>query len=97
MKGYVYILRCANGRYYTGSTKNLEQRLAMHEQGIGANFTRKHRPVELVYAEEFERIDEAYARENQIKGWSRKKKEALMESDFERLTILARNYKSGRS
>ena len=52
MKGYMYILKCANGQYYTGSTKNLERRLAQHQAGEGANFTRKHLPVKLVYFEE---------------------------------------------
>jgi putative endonuclease len=81
MKGYMYILRCANGKYYTGSTKNLELRLAQHQAGEGANYTRKNLPVVLVYAEEFDRIDEAFYREKQVKGWSRKKKEALIKEN----------------
>lgn len=78
MLAYVYILQCSNGKYYTGSTKNIEKRLAEHQAGFGANFTRKHRPVTLVYYETFQRIDEAFRREKQIQGWSRKKKEALI-------------------
>lgn len=78
MKGYVYILRCADGSYYTGSTTDLERRLAQHQAGEGANHTKKRLPVELVYYEEYDRIDEAYYREKQIQGWSRKKKEALI-------------------
>jgi putative endonuclease len=81
MKGYMYILRCANGKYYTGSTKNLELRLAQHQAGEGANYTRKNLQVVLVYAEEFDRIDEAFYREKQVKGWSRKKKEALIKEN----------------
>ncbi len=77
----MYILRCANGKYYTGSTKNLELRLAQHQAGEGANYTRKNLPVVLVYAEEFDRIDEAFYREKQVKGWSRKKKEALIKEN----------------
>ena len=69
----MYILECANGSYYTGSTKNIELRLRQHQSGRGANFTLKHLPVELVYYEEFKRIDEAFYREKQIQGWSRKK------------------------
>ena len=56
MKGYMYILRCSNGNYYTGSTKYLELRIAQHQNGEGANYTRKHGPVELVYFEVFDRI-----------------------------------------
>jgi len=48
-RGYTYILRCANGSYYTGSTNNMETRMSQHQNGEGANFTRKHLPVELVY------------------------------------------------
>ncbi len=79
MKGFVYILECANGNYYTGSTKNIEMRLAQHQNGEGANYTKKHLPVKLVYFEEFQRIDEAFIREKQIQGWSRKKKKALID------------------
>ncbi|MDM8550157.1 GIY-YIG nuclease family protein [Desulfobacterales bacterium HSG2] len=92
MKGYMYILKCANGKYYTGSTKNLDRRLAQHQAGEGANFTRRYRPVELVYYEEFERIDEAFCREKQVQGWSRKKKEALINGEYGKLPELSRNY-----
>ncbi len=89
MKGYMYILRCANGQYYTGSTKYLQRRLAQHQQGEGANFTKKHLPVELVYYEEYNRIDTAFYREKQVQAWSSKKKEALIKGDFNRLHELA--------
>jgi putative endonuclease len=89
MKGYMYILLCSNGLYYTGSTKYLHLRLAQHQAGEGANFTRKHLPVLLLYYEVYNRIDTAYYREKQIQGWSRKKKEALMRGDYDRLSILA--------
>jgi len=74
----MYILKCADGSYYTGSTKDLNRRLAQHQLGEGANFTKKHLPVELVYTEEFDRIDSAFYREKQVQGWSRAKKEALI-------------------
>jgi len=90
MTGYVYILKCSDNSYYTGSTKNIEARLWQHQNGQGANHTRKHLPVELVFVEQFERIDDAFAREKQIQGWSRKKKEALMVGDFNRLHELAK-------
>ena len=89
LKGFVYILKCNNGQYYTGSTSNLERRLEQHKNGEGARFTKQHLPVELVYVEEFSRIDEAFYREKQIQGWSRKKKEALINSDFEELHKLS--------
>ncbi|MGK9475364.1 GIY-YIG nuclease family protein [Melioribacter sp. OK-6-Me] len=92
MKGYVYILRCSDGSYYTGSTNDLERRLWQHQNGEGANYTKKRLPVELVYYEEYERIDEAYYREKQIQGWSRKKKEALIEGRFEDLSVLAKKH-----
>ncbi|MDA3861303.1 MAG: GIY-YIG nuclease family protein [Melioribacteraceae bacterium] len=83
--------------YYTGSTKNLERRLREHQNGEGANFTKKHGPVELIYFEEYERIDFAFNREKQVQGWSRKKKEALINGECEQLPKLAKknwfNYK----
>jgi putative endonuclease len=101
MKGYMYILLCSNGQYYTGSTKDLEKRLAKHNNGEGANFTRKHLPVQLVYYEEYDRIDEAFYREKQVQGWSRKKKEALIKGETHTLHELSEcrnktNYKNAR-
>ena len=88
----MYILKCGNGLYYTGSTTNFEMRIAQHHAGEGANFTRKHLPVKLVYLEEYDRIDEAYLREKQVQGWSRKKKEALINYEAEKLPELSKNY-----
>jgi len=81
----MYILECADGSYYTGSTNNLELRLAQHQNGEGANHTKKRLPVKLVYYEEFDRIDEAFYREKQVQGWSRKKKEALINGCIDEL------------
>ena len=89
MKGYVYILKCANGKFYTGSTNDLEKRLAEHNMGEGANFTKKNLPVELVYTEEFSRIEDAFYREKQIQGWTRKKKIALIQGNFDKIHELA--------
>lgn len=89
MKGYMYILQCCDDSYYTGSTKNLELRLRQHQNGEGANHTKKRLPVKLVYFEEFARIDEAFYREKQVQGWSRKKKEALIEGKFGKLPELS--------
>lgn len=85
----MYILKCSDESYYTGSTNDLERRLAQHQSGEGSNHTKKHQPVELVYYEEFDRIDEAYYREKQVQGWSRKKKEALIANKPEDLHLLA--------
>ncbi len=94
MKGFMYILRCSNGAYYTGSTTDLNLRLQQHQAGEGANFTKKHLPVELVYFEEFQRIDEAFYREKQVQGWSRKKKEALINLQFKTLPELSKSRNS---
>ena len=88
---YTYILKCVDGSYYTGSTKNLEQRLWQHKTGQGANHTKVRLPVELMYSEYYERIDEAFAREKQIQKWSRKKKEALIGGNFEKLRSLSQS------
>jgi putative endonuclease len=90
--GFMYILECADGTYYTGSTKNLERRLWEHNNFLGANYTRKKHPVKLVYFEEYQRIDEAFYREKQVQGWSHAKKKALIELNKDRLIELSRNY-----
>jgi len=79
MKAYMYILRCSNGTYYTGSTIDLEKRILQHQMGDAANYTRKHAPVNLVYFEEFSMIETAFLREKQVQNWSQKKKEALIQ------------------
>jgi putative endonuclease len=89
MNGYLYILLCDNGSYYTGSTIDLNKRLIQHQKGKGANHTRKHPPVALVYVEKFERISEAFFREKKIQGWSRAKKEALISGYTDMLPVLA--------
>jgi len=93
MKGYLYILLCADGSFYTGSTNDLERRMLEHQYGEGANHTRKRLPVELIYTEEFNRIDEAYYCERQIHGWSRDKKIALIEGRNGDLPDLAKSYR----
>ncbi len=89
MKAWMYILKCADGSYYTGSTNNLDFRIAQHNAGEGSNHTRERRPVELVYFEEFQRIDDAFRREKQIQGWSRKKKDTLILGQVEKLPGLS--------
>lgn len=82
---YLYILECADGTYYTGSTPDLDRRLSQHEAGEGANYTAARLPVHLVYSEEFVLIGQAFKREKQIQAWSHSKKKALIEGDFEKL------------
>jgi putative endonuclease len=93
---YVYILRCAGGSYYVGSTRiELEQRIGEHNAGHFGGYTSKRCPVTLVYHEHFERITDAIAAERQLKGWSRAKKEALIRGDFDRLRSLSFSWKKG--
>jgi predicted GIY-YIG superfamily endonuclease len=89
MSGWMYILECADGSYYTGSSNNIELRLQQHNAGEGANHTKKRLPVKLVYFEEYQRIDEAFRREKQVQGWGRNKKEALINGKFNDLHVLA--------
>ncbi len=89
LTGYTYILACADGSYYTGSTKDLERRIAQHAAGEGANHTKNRLPVKLVYVEYFDRIDKAFYREKQIQGWSRNKKEALITGETNMLKEFA--------
>lgn len=83
MKGYTYILRCADGTLYTGSTKNLQQRFEAHCTGYGSDYTACRLPVELVWFAEFDRIDEAFALEKRIQGWSHAKRVAFMEGGYD--------------
>ena len=92
MKGWMYILECSDGSYYTGSTNNLKKRFQQHQDGEGANHTKCRLPVALVYCEEYPRIDTAFYREKQVQGWSRKKKEALIKGNHDKLPELAKNY-----
>jgi putative endonuclease len=89
---WVYILLCADGSYYTGSTKREpEEREWEHNEGIIPGYTHSRRPVKLVYAEYYEKLVEGFSRERQIKGWTRAKKEALIARDWKKLAELARN------
>jgi len=89
-KGYMYILKCCDDTFYTGSTKNLDRRIIEHQSGLGANYTKKKLPIELIYYEEYSRIDEAFYREKQVQGWGRKKKIALIKGKTYLLPKLAK-------
>ena len=82
---FAYILRCADGALYVGATKDLSLRITKHNEGSAAQFTAGRRPVELVYSEAHATRDAAFARERQIKGWTRVKKEALIAGDLGQL------------
>ena len=91
MKDYfVYIVKCSDESYYTGVTSNLEQRIKEHNYGIFKGYTSKRLPVTLVFSNRFSDVREAIRAEKQIKGWSRAKKEALIEGDFEKLVKLSK-------
>ena len=84
MPYYVYILKCADGSYYTGSTNDLSKRIWQHQESVNpATYTFSRRPVELIWSEETVTYHEALTHERQIKGWSRAKKEALIRGNFE--------------
>ena len=75
---FFYIVRCKDDSLYSGITNDLEGRLREHNRGTGAKYTCGRRPVTLVYSEKHVNISEARKREVQIKGWSRHKKEQLI-------------------
>src|SRR5512145_2648943 len=87
---WMYILECADGSYYVGSTKDLERRIAEHQERLGAKYTSRRLPVKLVYGEEYDRVADAYYREKQVQGWSRVKREALIKGEYESLPALAK-------
>ncbi|MFT4756450.1 MAG: putative endonuclease [Vicingaceae bacterium] len=83
---YVYILKCSDNSYYTRVTNNVELRIKQHNEGINlTSYTHSRRPVELVFLNEFKYIDKAIAFEKQLKGWSKRKKEAIIKSNWDDL------------
>src|SRR5215467_15499765 len=91
MSAYLYVLRCADGSYYVGTTRGeLKTRIAEHQAGSFDGYTARRRPVILAFHQYFERIDDAVAAERQVKGWQREKKEALIRGDFAALAELSR-------
>jgi putative endonuclease len=91
MAFYTYLLRCADGTYYTGHTDDLDQRMAQHQTGALGGYTAKRLPVEFIWSDSFPTREEAFAMERKLKGWSRAKKEALIAGDWARISALARN------
>lgn len=89
---YVYIVECKDGSYYTGITNDIEHRLWLHNIGIDKDcYTYTRRPVELKYLQHFQHVEEAIKREKQLKGWSRKKKQALFREDWNVIKQLAKS------
>jgi predicted GIY-YIG superfamily endonuclease len=87
---HVYILRCVDGSYYVGSTVDLERRLWQHNHDPeGPVYTRRRRPVTLVWGAEYASVAEAFAIEKRVQGWSRAKREALIRGDLHLLPNLA--------
>jgi len=89
MASWVYILKCADGSYYTGCTTYLEQRIAQHQDGTLGGYTSTRLPVDLAWCAEFQVIHEAIAFERTVKRWSRAKKEAFIAGDWGRLRALS--------
>ncbi|GAB3119620.1 GIY-YIG nuclease family protein [Glaciibacter psychrotolerans] len=88
---FMYVLQCSDDSFYVGSTWDIERRLWQHNHGEGAAYTRRRMPVRLVYVEECERIEDAYAREKQVQGWGRQKRIALIEGRLADLPGLSRS------
>jgi putative endonuclease len=90
-KSFVYILKCSDKTYYTGVTSNLSKRLDEHHEGKHKNsYTFKRRPLKLVFYAEFTDINIAFEKEKQIKKWSKAKKEALINGEYNSLINLAK-------
>src|SRR5690348_8097798 len=95
MSFWVYMLECGDGSIYTGHTDDLELRLAQHRMGeMGSAYTKDRKRLRLIWCEEFPTREEAFFREQQLKGWTRRKKLALARGDFEALHRWARSTKA---
>lgn len=90
---YVYILKCSDASYYTGFTNDIDERVMQHNEGlIPSAYTHNRRPVELMWVEMFNDPSQGIAMEKKIKGWSRRKKEALINADWDKLVKYSKNY-----
>ena len=82
---FLYILQCSDSLFYVGHTDDIEKRLAQHQAGSSIGFTFHRLPVKLVFLQSFQTRDEAFIAERKIKNWSRKKKEALINGNWNEL------------
>ncbi|MDI6779366.1 MAG: GIY-YIG nuclease family protein [Bacteroidota bacterium] len=96
-RAWTYILECTDKSYYTGSTTELQKRIAQHHEGAFDGYTAFRRPVKLLWNQEFADIRYAIEAERKIKGWTRAKKEALMRGDFDALHELSRSSKAKKN
>ena len=94
---FMYILKCNDNSYYVGSTVDLKKRILQHQNGEGSEYTKHRLPVELVYYEACQSIETAFFREKQVQGWSRKKREALINHEFDKLKNLSKKVVSRAS
>ena len=94
MPFHAYLLRCNDGSYYAGHTDSLDLRIAQHESGAIGGYTAQRLPVELVWSAPFTTREEAITAERQIKGWSRAKKQALIDGNWELMSELAKSRQS---
>ncbi len=90
MAAWTYILRCADGSYYTGCTTDLDQRMGQHADGTFGGYTATRGPVELVWVGEAQTLHEAISLERRLKGWSRAKKEAVIRGEWNLLPELSK-------
>ncbi|TWP34539.1 GIY-YIG nuclease family protein [Leekyejoonella antrihumi] len=95
---WTYMLECCDGSYYVGSTTDLDRRMEEHASGFGAKYTSTRLPVTLVWCHESAKIDQSYALEKQVQGWSRAKRQALIHGRIDLLHGLSRKgYRKPRS
>jgi predicted GIY-YIG superfamily endonuclease len=87
---FVYILECYDGSYYVGHTDNIEKRISDHSIGIASVYTACRLPIKVIFIQPFASRTEAFNAERQIKGWSRKKKEAFIYQNWHALSLLAK-------
>ena len=95
---WTYILRCADGSYYVGSTRDLDRRLWEHNEGLGAAHTRRpaRRPVVVAWSAQFDRVDDAFHYEKKLQNWSRAKREALIRGELDLLPVLSKRPRARR-
>jgi len=90
---FIYILKCNDGSYYTGHTDNLAERLVQHQRAFYPYcYTASRLPIELLHQQSFYSREEALLVEQQIKGWNRKKKQALINNDWDEISKLAKSF-----
>ena len=93
MGNFVYILKCNDNTLYTGATKNVSERVKVHNDGKGSKYTRARLPVKVVYAQRCENWSKALKRENEIKKLHRIKKISLIKSSANEINIILQKYK----